>query len=907
MYSAKFVILMLLFGLALATPAAAAADGDDFPLIQFAGAGTATYQNLIPSGMFAQNMNAVLGAKDVAAAAAGKVAALRTGEPGVVRPVTADNETDPTPPPTPTPNATVTEVPTVTPTATPTAPATEVPTVTSTATQTQGYLTGGTRLPYPQSGATPTVYPGNIIFVYEQVKIKIRDTPATYATSIAFMSGDTYPTPLNTIPADASGVINLLDVSVNGYTGAYRIYDNDVWTGSYVYVWMPELKLDAWYAGSTDSVNGQTVSKSSSIVYVIDAPKAGPAGLGATAKIVVTTPVGGKTTMLGYTDLSAIPVNSARITTQAVPLGDTTLTAGIYQSQAEWTVPQAFANYAKKSNIISFSLGSSETLTITAAKDTVVRSNPFTVTVAGNPNTPYLISLDAAGRGTVPQMIAGQIGVTRGDAGPVVIIDGVPKSVLRPSGAAGDAASWGVVVTASDGNRIVEYSTTPSGSGSVDEGTYTVRVNSITSYGADTAGAGTNYDTAKVKITVGGLTLTTAGGDRSYYLGQEIKLTGTNTDSDTTYLFLTGANLNSNGVSLDGSGSFTRAQVLTDTTWSYTWDTGSSGLDTGSYTIYAVGSMSDKSQLAGAQYATISIQLMKPDLSIGTQEITAAKGDYVHIAGTAAGSPNGVAIFIFGANYYERVTTPVDNGRYDYKMYLPESMAAGQYYVVVEHPMYDGTFGVVELNANGQTILAMLSPNGGIQSSFVVEGSNRLQGAQAANALVQMLASPYIDDIFTTMRLNVQGAYITITPPGTPEVGVPFVLLGTTNLAVNSWLVVEIAPSSFVPGEKDQPASSGGISATVQVAAGNPNSWSYAVGKTALGVDSYTVRVSGVAVSASASAAFEVVTSPAVTPTPPVPTTVPPTPTATMPQKTPLCGLLVFAALAAVLLTLSRT
>lgn len=591
---------------------------------------------------------------------------------------------------------------------------------------TQGYLTGGTRLPYPQSGSTPTVYPGNTIFVYEQMKIKIRDSPAAYATSITYMSGDNYPTPINTIPADANGVINLLDVSVNGYAGAYRIYDNGVWTGGYVYFWTPELKLDVWYAGSTDSVNGQTVSKSSSIVCVIDAPKAGPACLGATAKIVVTTPVGDKTTMFGYTDLSAIAVNSARITTSAVPLGDTTLTAGICK----------LCKKVQHHLLLSGKFGDADDH---GRKDTVVRSNPFTVTVLGNPNSPYLISLDATSRSTVPQMIAGQIGVTRGDANPTVAIDGVTKSVLRPSGAAGDAKSWGVMVTASDGKRIVEYSTSPVGGSSIDKGTYTIRMNSITSYGVDTAGAGTNYDTVKVKIAVGGLTVTTASGDRSYYVGQEVKLTGTNTDSDTTYLFLTGANLNSNGVGLDGSGSFTRVQVLTDNTWPYTRDTGGSGLDTGSYTIYAVGSMSDKSQLAGAQYATISIQLMKPGLSVGTQEITTAKGDYVHIAGTAAGSPNGVAIFIFGTNYYERVTTPVDNGRYDYKMYLQESMAAGQYYIVVEHPMYDGKFGVVELNSNGQTdpcdALAKrrhseLVYGGGIEPSARIAGGERA-GADA--------------------------------------------------------------------------------------------------------------------------------------------------------------------------------
>ncbi|MDR0980623.1 MAG: hypothetical protein LBL85_02385 [Methanocalculaceae archaeon] len=37
----------------------------------------------------------------------------------------------------------------------------------------------------------------------------------------------------------------------------------------------------------------------------------------------------------------------------------------------------------------------------------------------------------------------------------------------------------------------------------------------------------------------------------------------------------------------------------------------------------------------------------------------AAKGDYIHIAGTASGTPAGVAVFIFGTNYYERKQPPL--------------------------------------------------------------------------------------------------------------------------------------------------------------------------------------------------------------------------------------------------------
>lgn len=82
--------------------------------------------------------------------------------------------------------------------------------------------------------------------------------------------------------------------------------------------------------------------------------------------------------MLDSANLSDIAINSVRISTT-----DT--------SHAEWTTPQIFASYAKKSNVIIYYLGSSTSITLTASSDTMVRSDPFTATVSGLPNTPDLI------------------------------------------------------------------------------------------------------------------------------------------------------------------------------------------------------------------------------------------------------------------------------------------------------------------------------------------------------------------------------------------------------------------------------------------------------------------------------------------------------------------------------------
>ena len=46
----------------------------------------------------------------------------------------------------------------------------------------------------------------------------------------------------------------------------------------------------------------------------------------------------------------------------------------------------------------------------------------------------------------------------------------------------------------------------------------------------------------------------TVGDNQSFYLGEEVTLSGTNTGSETTYLFVTGPNLPSGGAQPDRHG-----------------------------------------------------------------------------------------------------------------------------------------------------------------------------------------------------------------------------------------------------------------------------------------------------------------------------------------------------------------
>ncbi len=165
----------------------------------------------------------------------------------------------------------------------------------------------------------------------------------------------------------------------------------------------------------------------------------------------------------------------------------------------------------------------------------------------------------------------------------------------------------------------------------------------------------------------------TAAGTGVYYMGEEITLSGTNTDSDITYLFLTGPNLGTNGVNLVNPGvsvvngsaeTFTCVAVETDDTWTYRWDTSSLPrmLDAGGYTIYAVSGPRSKDALSGVQYATTSVQLRSPSLTARPSGTTLARGDGYQITGTATGSPEGVQVWILGPDYYDLgIHVPVES------------------------------------------------------------------------------------------------------------------------------------------------------------------------------------------------------------------------------------------------------
>ena len=175
-------------------------------------------------------------------------------------------------------------------------------------------------------------------------------------------------------------------------------------------------------------------------------------------------------------------------------------------------------------------------------KDTVVRGNPFSVTITGVPNAEYILWVKGSSSMTgqtgdqPPMILTTQDGTTQDDpAGPYEIgkyqyEGGAGKTVKQDVPDDPDyhgTKCYAQVKLNSSGTRTVEFKTTKD----TKDKKYTIRVERK---------SGNQYksDEVDIKVEKGDVTIVAAG-DQSYYLGEEVKLSGTNSETDLTYLFIT--------------------------------------------------------------------------------------------------------------------------------------------------------------------------------------------------------------------------------------------------------------------------------------------------------------------------------------------------------------------------------
>ena len=620
----------------------------------------------------------------------------------------------------------------------------------------------------------------------------------------------------------------------------------------------------------------------------------------------------------------------------------------------------------------------SNTVKIEANKDSVVRSKQFSVTITGKPNMYYHVwvkgtSTMSGGYDDQPPMIAAnQAGVTydtmNTTAAAYYQINPDPHAVLGSANyqnyliggyeyqnggnnrvvwddvakgttnATRDILLNGTMVYANvsmsqSGTRTLAFTTT----NWTKAQKYTIRVEQWFD-----GGVGFKSDEVDVKVEKGAVTIVAAG-DQAYYLGEEIKFSGTNTESQNTYLFIMGPNLDQYGAGItgptvsDGIGGgldprsnpigtgndikkdrLVNAAVQGDNTWSYKWGTATVALDQGTYTIYATSqpSSAKSDDLSKVAYGTCSIMIKQPFISATASQSTVAQGDAVYITGTAQGNPSpGVMIWILGKNYANIATQSVNSDgsfSYEIKKEDTKNLYAGQYFIVAQHPMQNNRFDVYPgTTTAGSTVTGVnkatmvwtvdqtKSGAGSTDSSdFKLSGSSSLQGANAAEALIEAINDANVDDTYTKLQILIENPVINVDPVGDRHVGDKFTITATTNLAVDDEVLVEVYSSSFQPAQKTSASGFSGASGTMKVTKGDSglNKISFDVDASTFKPDEYLVKESAVLQDATGTALFKVlepsvstatptVTSTAVTTTPQTTVT---TPVATAtPTKTP--------------------
>jgi len=239
-----------------------------------------------------------------------------------------------------------------------------------------------------------------------------------------------------------------------------------------------------------------------------------------------------------------------------------------------------------------------------------------------------------------------------------------------------------------------------------------------------------------------------------------------------------------------------------------------------------------------------------------------AKGDPVYIRGIATGHPQaGLQIWLIGNNFAQVTTISVaSDSSFEYELTSSDTrnLAAGQYFVLIQHPMMNGQFDIVYNAATGQVINRQ---QGSGMVIFTLTGAGALQSSDTASALMNAVNSQNIDDMFSTVTFFVNEPDAFIDQIGEHTVGDKFTITGTTNLAVGDNLMVDVLSSSFAPTGKGQSGEFSGKSGIVQVqpGTGSANHWSFDIDTSAFRPDEYIVNVRAINQQVSGSTTFTIV------------------------------------------------
>jgi hypothetical protein len=268
---------------------------------------------------------------------------------------------------------------------------------------------------YARAPTVKDIQSGDTIFLYEQnlnITALHGSTPGAAVRSLHHYSDVAAQASDNTIIVVDETNFDILDADVGGTYGPYYAWGDTgpILEGGralFVDIEQPALSLDVVLASPNhvESVQGLSISQGTSVAFKITAPRVGSSyravGVSpAQVDVVLMRPGGSETTFFGGREFSGLNVTGTQFFTDDPgmpgPFSLAGLEAGSYSFQARWRTPQEFADYAKDSDPVSFTVRGSpggvtitQTTTAGTTTTTVATTAPTTAatTVATTPTT----------------------------------------------------------------------------------------------------------------------------------------------------------------------------------------------------------------------------------------------------------------------------------------------------------------------------------------------------------------------------------------------------------------------------------------------------------------------------------------------------------------------------------------
>ena len=576
----------------------------------------------------------------------------------------------------------------------------------------------------PVSAVTNVISQGGDVFIGEQ-GLDVSAAVGGYTQIAWFMQG-TNPytdTPNTVYSVGDPNAFYVANTNFGGKTGSWYRWDGDN-EGPAFNVVDPTLTLRVWDQNTQTEVSGAMVPVGNTENFRIETnmfsiasrPGFNPATDGMFT-IKVQTPDGGILTSLfditnspPYVNYQ-IPLTNQNVNSNPyywVPItipytgwytgAKTSYTSisgtriypdGTYTAWVDCNVNHINDNYNVDGKTISVKKTvtiKSRPLIVSVNKDSLIRGGTFSAEVSGDPFTQYVIWVKSGTcSGTMsgypcdqPPMISynlqeGVIVGTNGDK--YFDCSGCIKTVEENTPDYPEDGKWyyATITTSFTANRTIDWQS----STDTKPGTYTIAVVPLSS--EDTVIP--KFTTITVNKGAVPFTAYVFGQQTNQaYLGETIRLTGTNSDSTTTYLFISGpcqscagSDLVNNAPVVTGEPyTFTQVPVKPDGTWEYLWVTRENMIDLGQYSIYASSKPDDRQALENLQcincspvtpscaaWTKIPFEFLQPkisaDLNPKVLKIVCCNPVPIIVSGNASG----IWDYYYDEEYQEWVKDPI--------------------------------------------------------------------------------------------------------------------------------------------------------------------------------------------------------------------------------------------------------